>query len=81
MWNSEWIRGEDYPMWGETEVYKKTISGGYLLQGETPKDAYWRVANAVAKRLYKPELAEKFFEYIWAGWLNLASPVLSNTGR
>ena len=32
MWNSEWIRGEDYPMWGETEVYKKTISGGYLLQ-------------------------------------------------
>ena len=80
MWNSEWIRGEDYPMWGETEVYKKTISGGYLLQGETPKDAYWRVANAVAKRLYKPELAEKFFEYIWAGWLNLASPVLSNTG-
>ena len=44
------------------------------------KDAYWRVANAVAKRLYKPELAEKFFEYIWAGWLNLASPVLSNTG-
>ena len=67
-------------MWGETEVYKKTISGGYLLQDETPKDAYWRVANAVAKRLYKPELAEKFFEYIWAGWLNLASPVLSNTG-
>jgi ribonucleoside-diphosphate reductase alpha chain len=80
MWNNEWIRGEDYPTWGETEVYKKTISGGYLLQGETPKDAYWRVANAVAKRLYKPELAEKFFEYIWAGWLNLASPVLSNTG-
>ena len=80
MWNSEWIKGEDYPTWGETDVYKKTISGGYLLQGETPKDAYWRVANAVAKRLYKPELAEKFFEYIWAGWLNLASPVLSNTG-
>ena len=80
MWNNEWIRGEDYPVWGETEVYKKTISGGYLIQGETPKDAYWRVANAVAKRLYKPELAEKFFEYIWAGWLNLASPVLSNTG-
>ena len=80
MFNNEWVRGEDYPVWGETEVYKKTISGGYLLQGETPKDAYWRVANAVAKRLYKPELAKKFFEYIWAGWLNLASPVLSNTG-
>ena len=80
MWNNEWKKGEDYPAWGDTEVYKKTISGGYLVNGETPRDAYWRVCNAVAKRLYKPELAEKFFEYIWQGWLCLASPVLSNTG-
>ena len=80
MWNNEWKKGEDYPAWGDTEVYKKTISGGYLVNGESPKDAYWRVCNAVAKRLYKPELAEKFFEYIWQGWLCLASPVLSNTG-
>jgi len=80
MWNNEWKKGEDYPSWGDTEVYKKTISGGYLLQGETPRDAYMRVSNAVARRLYKPELAEKFFEYIWQGWLCLASPVLSNTG-
>ena len=79
-WNEKWIKGEDYPTWGDTEVYKKTISGGYLFQGETPKQAYERVANAVAKRLYKPELAEKFFQYIWDGWLCLASPVLSNTG-
>ena len=34
----------------------------------------------MAKRLYRPELAERFFEYIWNGWLCLASPVLSNTG-
>ena len=80
MWNNDWIKGEDYPIWGDTEVYKKTITGGYLLMGESPKDAYWRVSNAVARRLYKPELAEKFFEYIWQGWLCLASPVLSNTG-
>ena len=80
MWNNDWVKGEDYPAWGDTEVYKKTIAGGYLLSYETPKDAYWRVANAVAKRLYKPELAEKFFDYIWKGWLCLASPVLSNTG-
>ena len=80
MWNNEWKKGVDYPTWGDTEVYKKTISGGYLVNGESPKDAYWRVCNAVAKRLYKPELAEKFFEYIWQGWLCLASPVLSNTG-
>jgi ribonucleoside-diphosphate reductase alpha chain len=80
MWNNEWKKGEDYPAWGDTEVYKKTITGGYLLQGETPKDAYKRVSDAVARRLYKPELAEKFFQYIWDGWLCLASPVLSNTG-
>ena len=80
MWNNEWKKGEDYPSWGDTEVYKKTISGGYLVNGESPKDAYWRVSKTVAKRLYKPELAEKFFEYIWQGWVCLASPVLSNTG-
>ena len=80
MWNNEWKKGEDYPIWGDTEVYKKTITGGYLLPGESPRDAYMRVSSTVAKRLYKPELAEKFFEYIWKGWLCLASPVLSNTG-
>ena len=79
-WNDEWIVGVDYPEWGDTEVYKKTISGGYLVFDETPRDAYMRVAATVARRLYKPELAEKFFEYIWNGWLCLASPVLSNTG-
>ena len=76
----DWELGVDFPMWGNTEIYVKTISKGYLLSGETPKDAYWRVATAVARRLDKPQMASKFFDYIWRGWLNLASPVLSNTG-
>lgn len=75
-----WERGVDYPEWGHTNVYLQTISNGYCLSGETPKDAYWRVCTTVANRLKKPELADKFFKYIWKGWLNLASPVLSNTG-
>ena len=75
-----WEIGVDFPTWANTEIYVKTISRGYLLNGETPKDAYWRVATAIAKRLNKPDLASKFFDYIWKGWLNLASPVLSNTG-
>ena len=75
-----WERGVDYPEWGHTDVYLNTISRGYCLPGETPKDAYWRVATTVANRLKKPEMAEKFMKYIWNGWLNLASPVLSNTG-
>ena len=79
-WNEDWEKNKDYPAWGDNDVYKKTISGGYLFDGETPREAYLRVAKTVARRLYKPEMAETFFEYIWNGWLCLASPVLSNTG-
>jgi ribonucleoside-diphosphate reductase alpha chain len=75
-----WEVNVDFPGWGNNQPYIDTISRGYLLEGETPKDAYWRVATTVAKRLNKPELASKFFNYIWQGWLCLASPVLSNTG-
>jgi ribonucleoside-diphosphate reductase alpha chain len=75
-----WELGVDFPLWANTEVYVKTISAGYLFGNEKPKDAYWRVSTTVARRLNKPELATKFFDYIWKGWLNLASPVLSNTG-
>ena len=78
--SNRWIKGEDYPAWADGDVYKKTIQGGYLLPDETPRDAYTRVAKTVSRRLDKPEMEEKFFEYIWNGWLCLASPVLSNTG-
>ena len=75
-----WELGVDFPEWGNTEIYVKTISKGYLIGNEKPKDAYWRVATKVAQRLNKPQMASKFFDYIWKGWLNLATPVLSNTG-
>jgi len=80
MSSHKWVKGEDYPKWADSDVYKKTIGGGYLLNGETPRDAYWRVAKTVASHLERPEMADRFFEYIWNGWLCLASPVLSNTG-
>ena len=80
MWNKDWKKGVDYPSWGDTDVYKKTIGGGYLIKNETPKDAYMRVGETVAKRLGRPEMTQTFFEYVWNGWLCLASPVLSNTG-
>ncbi len=76
---SKWERGKDFPE-DMDEVALSTISKGYLLPGETPKKAYRRVANAVAERLNRPDLANKFFKYIWNGWIGLASPVLSNTG-
>ena len=76
---TEWERGKDYPEWMD-EVALSTISRGYLLPGETPKKAYKRVANAVAMRLNRTDLENKFFKYIWNGWIGLASPVISNTG-
>ena len=75
----QWEKGKDYPEFLD-EVALSTISKGYLLPDETPKKAYRRVANAVANRLNRPDLANKFFKYIWNGWIGLASPVLSNTG-
>jgi len=30
MSSHKWVKGKDYPNWAESEVYKKTISGGYL---------------------------------------------------
>ena len=76
---SNWTAGKEYPEWMD-EISLATISKGYLLPGETVKAAYRRVANASAERLKKPELASKFFKYIWNGWIGLASPVISNMG-
>ena len=76
---TQWERGKDYPEWMD-DVAVSTISKGYLLPGETPRKAYRRVSNAIADRLNRPDLANKFFKYIWNGWIGLASPVLSNTG-
>ena len=76
---SQWTPGKQYPEWMD-EISLATISKGYLLPNETPKTAYRRVVKAVAMRLKKPELANKFFKIMWNGWLGLASPVLSNMG-
>ena len=76
---SGWEKGKDYPNWMD-EISLATISKGYLLPGETVKTAYRRVARASANRLKKPELENKFYKYIWNGWIGLASPVISNMG-
>lgn len=76
---NKWKKGEDYPEWYKDRSLQ-VISKGYLLDKETPKDAYRRVANAAASRLQMPDLAEDFFQIMWKGWLGPASPVLSNMG-
>ena len=64
---SNWTPGKEYPEWMD-EISLSTISKGYLLPNETVKQAYRRVANASAERLKRPDLANKFFRYIWNGW-------------
>lgn len=58
----------------------KHLSAGFLLDGETPVAMYRRVSKAAAARLRAPELESKFFDYIYKGWLCLATPVASNMG-
>ena len=31
MWKNSWVKGVDYPEWGNNEVYKKTIGGGLFI--------------------------------------------------
>lgn len=68
------------PEWMNEEGFK-TLSGGYLLEGETPRQMYTRVANAAASYYAdSAHYAEKFFHILWMNWLCPASPVLSNMG-
>jgi ribonucleotide reductase alpha subunit len=67
------------PDWMTDEGFK-TLSGTYLLPGESPKAMWERVSNSVAGYLKKPELAAKFFDLLWKNWLGLASPVAANCG-
>lgn len=65
------------PLWMNEPSFK-TLSKGYLLDNETPRGMYLRVAKCVAAHLNKPDLEVKFFDYMWKNWLCPATPILSN---
>ncbi|WP_353137234.1 ribonucleoside-diphosphate reductase subunit alpha [Pseudopedobacter sp.] len=67
-------------LWWLNEESEQILNRGYLLKGETPQKAIERIANAAARRLYKPELAESFIEMISKGWMSLSSPIWANMG-
>lgn len=69
------------PPWMEDEGYR-TLRGGYMLPGETPRAMYTRASRAAAS-YYGQDAAHweaKFFEVMWRNWLCPSSPVLSNMG-
>lgn len=57
-----------------------TLSSGYLLPGETPRDMMMRLASTAATYNQDPTLQEDIFHCLWLGWLGGASPVISNFG-
>jgi ribonucleoside-diphosphate reductase alpha chain len=73
-------KAEKAPNWMD-EFGLVTLENGYLLENETPRDMYSRVAKAAAS--YYSDAArweQKFFDAMWNNWLCPASPILSNMG-
>lgn len=75
-----WVVGIDYPEWANNSAYLTTINGGYLQEGETPKNAYDRLAKRASELIKLPEYEEKFLEIFWNGWLIPSTPVMANFG-
>lgn len=67
-------------LWWLNEESQQILNRGYLLKGETVEAAIERIANAAARRLFKPELAGAFIEMIERGWMSLSSPIWANMG-
>lgn len=66
-----------------TENGYLTLKEGYLLEGETPRDMYQRVAESISSYLDKSDkekMKERFFNYMWNNWLCPSTPILSNSG-
>ena len=63
-----------------TEEGLVTLSKGYMLPDETPRQMWERVSKSSASYLKRPEYAEKFFDLFWNNFLCGASPVLANSG-
>jgi ribonucleoside-diphosphate reductase alpha chain len=65
-----------------TEEGMQILSSGYLLEGETPRDAYERVAKAIVEfGAYKKDILEDIMFITYENpWLGYATPVLSNSG-
>jgi ribonucleoside-diphosphate reductase alpha chain len=83
---NNWIKGVDYPEW-MVEEGLKTLQRQHLLDGETPKQMYERVTYTLAKRLSTMTelldvdyIQQKWFSYLWKGWLSPATPILANVG-
>ena len=67
------------PDWLSEEA-QQTLSKGYLLPGETPRDMWKRCAVTAEKNLSYPGIGTDIMEMFWKGYMGGATPVLSNFG-
>lgn len=73
-------KNNDAPYWMQQDSLT-TLINGYLLDEETPRQMYIRVAKAAASFYEDREKWElKFFEAMWNNWLCISSPIASNMG-
>ena len=63
-----------------TEEGYLTLSRGYLLKEETPKQMYKRLAKSANSYTKDKDMEDRFFEVMWKNWLCPASPICSNLG-
>ncbi len=67
-------------LWWLNDESEQILNRGYLLKGESVQGAIDRIALAAAKRLYRPEMKDRFKEIIENGWMSLSSPIWANMG-
>lgn len=77
--NLQQLKDKDLaPAWMTDESFN-TLSNGYLLPNETPRDMYLRCAEYAAQNFNgKHKYQIDFFDAMWNNWLCPATPVLSN---
>lgn len=77
---SKKFKKEEIPDFGNNNLYLTTIQGGYLLDDESPKEAYLRLATTSNKYLKEEGYQDDLFKILWNGWFIPSSPVMSNFG-
>ena len=71
---------QECPEWMTIEGYT-TLKGGYLLEDETPKAMYRRVARAAAlSGGFSKDIKDDFFDMLYSGMVGAASPIMMNLG-
>ncbi len=62
------------------DVSRQFLAADYLLNDQSGEARVACIADVFGRRLKRPDLADKFYDYMGRGWYSLASPVWSNYG-